>query len=103
MERKLTFNKNPDAYFKYRPDYPVDLYHDIFESIELDENSYLLDIGVGAGKELIPFMQKNMFIDAIDIGNNLIDYTNQKYSNYTKLNSICISFEQYPVYQSKYG
>lgn len=102
MERKLTFNKNPDAYFKYRPDYPVDLYHDIFESIELDENSYLLDIGVGAGKELIPFMQKNMFIDAIDIGNNLIDYTNQKYSNYKKLNSICISFEQYPVYQSKY-
>ena len=58
MERKLTFNKNPDAYFKYRPDYPVDLYHDIFESIELDENSYLLDIGVGAGKELIPFNEK---------------------------------------------
>lgn len=102
MDKKLTFNENPKAYYKYRPGYPDELFNDIFESIVLDKDSYLLDIGAGAGKELIPFIHKNLYIDALDIGKNFIDFIKKKHGNYKKLNTACGEFEKFPEIKSKY-
>lgn len=53
-------------YFKYRPHYPSEIYHDLIERFRLSNQSKILDLGSGPGIISIPMSEMGLSVIAID-------------------------------------
>lgn len=93
MEKKLTFNEQAKRYDDLRPIYPDTMYTDLIHYANLNESSNLLEIGIGTGQATKPLLDKNYTITAIEIGDKLAKYTQNKYSDYNNLTVITSDFE----------
>lgn len=58
MDLRTTFNEDEYNYDKARPDYPKELFEDIFNYINLSESGNALEIGIGTGQATLPFLDK---------------------------------------------
>lgn len=58
MDLRKTFNSDEYNYDKSRPDYPKELFEDIFDYVNLSGNSNVLEIGIGTGQSTLPFLNK---------------------------------------------
>ena len=65
MDLRKTFNTDEYNYDKSRPAYPKNLFNDIFEYINLSENSNVLEIGIGTGQATLPFLNKGCNVTAV--------------------------------------
>lgn len=80
MDLRKTFNENEYNYDKARPDYPKELFEDIFSYINLLKDSKILEIGIGTGQATLPFLNKYCNVTAVELGDNLAKYCLQKFS-----------------------
>ena len=64
MDLRTTFNKDEYNYDKTRPDYPSELFEDIFDYANLCSGSIVLEIGIGTGQATLPFLQRGFFLKA---------------------------------------
>ena len=87
MELRTTFNENEYNYDKARPDYPKELFDDIFNYINLSKTSNALEIGIGTGQATLPFLNKGCNVAAVELGDRLAKYCQQKFSRF---NNFCI-------------
>lgn len=92
MDKRLIFNENTNNYDEIRPDYPQELYNDIFEYMGNIENVNALEIGIGTGQATKPFLDKNFNITAVDIGENFVNSVREKFSDYKEFNAVCGDF-----------
>lgn len=92
MELRRTFNTDEYNYDKSRPDYPKELFFDIFEYINLSENSNVLEIGIGTGQATLPFLNKGCNVTAVELGDKLARYCAQKFSHFDNFSIINSDF-----------
>ena len=88
MDLRTTFNKNEYNYDKTRPNYPSELFKEIFYYSNLCSNSYVLEIGIGTGQATLPFIQKGCNLTAVELGDRLAEYCKQKFSTCENINII---------------
>lgn len=79
MNLRKTFTTDEYNYDKSRPDYPKELFEDIFEYVNLQENSNVLEIGIGTGHATLPFLNKGCNVSAVELGDKLARYCAQKF------------------------
>lgn len=80
MDLRKTFNENEYNYDKARPDYPNELFEDIFNYVSLSESSNVLEIGIGTGQATLPFLNKGSKVTAVELGYKLAKYCQQKFA-----------------------
>ena len=66
-----TFNQAAEDYEQSRPLYVQALYEDIFRYKPVDENSHVLEIGLGTGKATRPFLEAGCRLTGVEPGADL--------------------------------
>ncbi len=92
MDLRTTFNEDEYNYDKARPDYPDELFVDIFSCIDLSKNSNVLEIGIGTGQATQPFLNKGCNVTAVELGDRLAKYCQLKFSEYSNFKIINSNF-----------
>ncbi|WP_449076725.1 class I SAM-dependent methyltransferase [Ruminococcus sp.] len=92
MELRRTFNTDEYNYDKSRPAYPKDLFEDIFDYVNLSENSNVLEIGIGTGQATLTFLNNGCNVTAVELGDKLASYCAQKFSHFDNFNIINTDF-----------
>lgn len=92
MDLRTTFNEDEYNYDKSRPDYPDELFEDIFGYLDLSENSNVLEIGIGTGQATLPFLNKGCNVTAVELGDKLAKYCQLKFSGFSNFKIINSDF-----------
>lgn len=67
MKNPLTrFSKTVDNYVRYRPDYPQEITTFLSQTIGLNQDSVVADIGSGTGKSTLPFLKNKNIVYAVE-------------------------------------
>jgi trans-aconitate methyltransferase len=96
MELKETFNANARLYNEMRPKYDKSILDNIKKYVDLDDTTEVLEIGCGTGQATELFIDTKARIHSIDIGRELIDICNLKYSKYRNVEFEVFQYEEYP-------
>lgn len=102
MDNRLIFNNNYSIYDKIRPQYPDELYNDIFEYMGDNDLKTALEIGIGSGQATKPFIDNNFDVTAIDIGENFVSFLNDKFSAYRNFRAVCGDFMEENLLENQY-
>lgn len=94
IDLKQSFNSVATSYEKYRPNYPDQLYKDIFQYANLQPDDQLLEIGCGTGKATEGFIGQGFTnITCIEYGENLAKLTQDKFSANPNVKVVHSAFE----------
>lgn len=95
MNKKYLFNEVVEQYDKMRPTYTKEVFSDIFKISNLARSKSLLEIGCGTGQATKPFLDYGCKVTAIELGDKLAQYTENKFKDYKDFKVISCSFENY--------
>ncbi|MDU2659076.1 MAG: class I SAM-dependent methyltransferase, partial [Clostridium perfringens] len=95
MDKRFTFNEDAMNYEKWRPTYCEELFYDIMEYSKLDRNKKALEIGIGTGQATLPFLKTGFDLIAIELGENLAEFSKNKFKAYKNFNILNIPFEDF--------
>ena len=87
------FNDIVECYEKIRPNYPKQIFSDIIEYANFNENKKALEIGAGTGKATTPFLEAGFDVTAVEIADNMVAYLQEKFKSYNKFRTITTAFE----------
>lgn len=102
MDLRLTFNEVPAEYDNLRPQYTDDLFADIIQFSSLDKTKKALEIGIGTGQATLPFLKTGCELTAIEIGNQLAQYSREKFSEYERFTVVNQDFESASLKENSY-
>ena len=102
MDKRLIFNNNTHNYDIIRPNYPNELYDDIFKYSGSKHTMNVLEIGIGTGQATKPFLDRNFNVTAVDIGEKLINTVREKFSEYGNFSAVCGDFMTEPLPENHY-
>ncbi|MEE1061661.1 MAG: class I SAM-dependent methyltransferase [Ruminococcus sp.] len=88
MDLRKTFNDDVCNYDEARPNYPYELFEAVFDYAPLSENSHVLEIGIGTGQATLPFLQKNMSVTAVELGDRLSAFCKGKFAEFENFSVI---------------
>lgn len=91
-----TFDTQSDRYEKMRPLYVSELYDDIFNMINISQNSNVLEIGIGGGQATLPILEKGCRLTAVEYGKNLAAVSSKKFKSYPNFSVVVSKFEDAP-------
>lgn len=91
----LTFNEDVKNYDKWRPTYCKELFDNIIQYSELNENKKAIEVGIGTGQATMPFLMTGCDVTAIEFGKNLAEYSKEKFKGYKKFSVYNTSFEEF--------
>ena len=91
-----TFNTQAELYEKMRPGYVQQLYNDIFRLIPIDENSQVVEIGIGGGQATKPVLETGCRLTAIESGDQLAEVCRKKFRDHPNFSVITSKFEDCP-------
>ena len=89
----LTFDTVASTYEKFRPGYVPELYETILQYINLDSNSTLLEIGIGAGQATTPLLDTGCKLTAVEPGPRFSELVREKFRNYPGFSVLTGKFE----------
>jgi SAM-dependent methyltransferase len=93
MDRRRTFDLNPENYDRHRPRYAGELYREIFRYSGLNASMRALEIGIGTGLATGPVLETGCEVIAVDAGRNLAAYATEKFAQFPKFQVVCADFE----------
>jgi len=102
MDFERTFDNIASGYDQVRPEYPNELFNDIFKYKAINQNSSVLEIGVGTGKATLPFLETNCLFTGIEPGMNLADVAREKYKKYSNFNLHIKMLQEYECIPEKF-
>lgn len=85
---RLSFNNDEKNYDSIRPDYPEELFNDIFNYCHINTSSKCLEIGIGTGQATKPVITKGCSVTAIELGEKLSHFVADKYKDYNNFQVI---------------
>lgn len=88
-----TFNTQAERYEKFRPGYVSELYDDIFQSVNIDKNSNVIEIGIGGGQATLPILKTGCKLTAVEYGENLAKVCREKFRDYPDFSTVTARFE----------
>lgn len=100
--KEWAFDTAASKYERMRPGYTEDLYKQIFDYCSIDEQSELIEVGIGGGQATLPFLKKNSHVTAIEYGKNLADICKEKFKDYTGFEVITSKFEDVELNDNAY-
>ncbi len=92
MDLRKTFNTDEYNYDRSRPDYPKELFEDIFDYVNLSKNCNVLEIGIGTGQATLPFLKQGCNVTAIELGDKPARYSKHKFSEFSNFSIINTDF-----------
>jgi ubiquinone/menaquinone biosynthesis C-methylase UbiE len=93
LNHRTHFDEIVINYDKIRPEYPCELFNDIFSYSGTGKNKTALEIGAGTGKATTPFLNAGYNVTAVELGKNMADFLQKKYINHNGFNVIISDFE----------
>lgn len=102
MGLEWTFNTQAKLYEKTRPGYPEELYSKIFEYININQESNVLEIGIGGGQATLPILKTGCKLTAVEYGENLAEVCRQKFKDYPNFSVITGKFEDFAGEENSY-
>lgn len=88
-----TFDTVADTYEKLRPGYVDELYQTIFEYKPINNQSRVVEIGIGGGQATVPFLKTGCKLIAVDYGENFCEICREKFKVYSDFSAISGKFE----------
>ncbi len=98
MGNEKYFDENVVLYDKFRPTYGTKIFEDILSYSKITQSSKILEIGCGTGNATLPIIQTGAEVTAVEIGENLSQYTAQKFSKYSNFHVIHSAFEDFQTH-----
>ena len=95
MDFRKIYDTIPEKFDKWRPRYCDGLFADIIEYTKLDPGKSVLEIGPGTGQATEPILKTGCSYLAIELGENLSEYTKKKFVSYDNFHIINADFEKY--------
>lgn len=92
---ETTFNSVCTEYDKCRPDYVKELYDDIFDVKEINPSSNVLEVGIGTGQATLPILKTGCSLTAIELGDQLAEFSKHKFIGYDKFNVKNCAFQDF--------
>lgn len=102
MGLNMTFDSVTEQYDRWRPKYAAELYRDIFEARPLDENSRVLEIGIGTGTATGPILAAGCRLTAVEIGENMARFAADRFANCGNFEVVNASFEDFEAEPGTY-
>ena len=97
-----TFDTVADTYEKLRPGYVNELYNTIFEYKQINNQSRVVEIGIGGGQATLPFLKTSCNLTAIDYGENFCKLCREKFKEYTNFSAVSGKFEDIDFNNNEY-
>lgn len=97
-----TFDTVATTYEKLRPGYTDDLYKTLFEYIDIDNSSHVVEVGIGGGQATLPFLKTGCILTAVEYGENLSKLCEKKFEEYKNFSVITEKFENVSFPNSQY-
>jgi len=95
MELKQRFNEDVASYDRWRPVYVPELFHAIINYSGLDATKKALEFGIGTGQATLPILKTGCDVTAIEIGENLAEYSKQKFRQFSNFHIENMDFQNY--------
>lgn len=95
MDKRFTFNEDVKNYDKWRPTYCEELFNDIIQYSQLNQNKKAVEVGIGTGQATMPFLLTGCDVTAIELGKNLTEYSKEKFKEYKNFSIYNTSFEDF--------
>ncbi len=95
MDFRKVFDSIPEEFDRWRTRYCDELFTDIIEYSKIDSGKTVLEIGSGTGQATEPILKTGCSYLAIELGENLAEYAENKFSTYDNFQIINADFETY--------
>ena len=92
-ENRKHFDEFVTAYDLARPEYPDELYADIWAFVGGHGDKRALEIGAGTGKATKVFLAAGYDVTAVEIGENMAGFLRERFQQYESFEVICDAFE----------
>ncbi len=89
------FDINYKLYEEVRPEYPSELFEDIFRYKEITPFSRVMEIGIGTGKATLPFLEMQCQVASVEPGKKMAKFVRNKYSDYDTFSCYEMTLEKY--------
>ena len=96
------FDTVASKYEKIRPGYTDDLYKMLFDYIDIDELSHVLEVGIGGGQATLPILKTGCSLTAVEYGENFSKMCEKKFEEYKNFSVITEKFENVSFPESQY-
>ena len=90
-----TFDNAAADYDKSRPVYVKEIYEDIFNYIQINQDSHVLEIGMGTGKAAWPILDTQCHFVGIEPGENLAALAKEKLEKYANFSLYNLTLQDY--------
>ena len=88
-----TFDTAASTYEKLRPGYVAELYQAIFDYIPINQNSKVVEVGIGGGQATLPVLQTGCELTAVEYGAHFSDLCREKFKDFPKFSVVTSKFE----------
>lgn len=102
MEFRKVFDTIPEKFDKWRPHYCKEAFDCIINNAKLDSSKSVLEIGPGTGQATEPILKTNCNYLAIELGENLYNFTKNKFNSYNNFHIVNGDFELFNYGDKKF-
>jgi len=102
MDFRKVFDSIPEEFDKWRTRYCDELFADVIEYSKLTSGKTALEIGPGTGQATELILKTGCSYLAIELGENLAEYTKNKFSSYDNFQIVNADFETYDFEQHQF-
>ena len=97
-----TFDTVSYEYDKFRPGYAGEVYDSIFEYVNVDHTSKVLEIGSGSGQATAPVLDRGCFFTSVEPGKNFAEILTGKFGNNERFSIVNEKFEDVVLKENTY-
>lgn len=101
-EKRKHFDEVVEVYERIRPEYPRELFDDIFRYIGTGTGKKALEIGAGTGKATVPFLDAGYDVTAVEIGENMSSFLRDRFSGSANFSVCNAAFEDAVLEEGAY-
>jgi len=100
--KRSVFDGIVDTYDRLRWDYPDKLFEDIISYTRPEMGKRALEIGAGTGKATVPFLKAGYDITAVELGEKMTAFLQDRFKDYSNFRVITSSFEDALLEENSY-
>jgi len=99
---KRTFDQDAELYDKARPDYPEQIFDDLFATGGLSSEAVVFEIGCGTGQATRHLARRGCRVVCIELGANLAAIARRNLESFPRVEVITSNFESWESRQSRF-
>ena len=102
LNKRKHFDEFVVNYDRIRPEYPGELFEDVFKYSESEKGKKALEIGAGTGKATTPFLDMGYDVTTVEVGANMAEFLLEKFKRYKEFKVIVSAFEDALLEEDSY-